>query len=370
MKYRFLIPSLPDSEIFDQHVKHIIARGWLSNWGMEVRALEEALCDLLNTEHAICVSSCSMGLLILLRALDLPENAEVLLPAYNFPAPAEAVLWNRCQLSYADIESHDLTMDPVDTLQRFTPKTQVIIPVHSLGNLANVSAFGQIAAEGDIHLIFDGASALGSLLMTKDAAGIGQATVISLHATKVLPAGEGGVILTNNPDLARTCRQLINYGFTENRTVNRYGFNGKMSELNAAFALAGLRGLDSHLRYRRELAAVYNDWLEKIPWLQSHANPNAVMQLFPVTLTPDLPVRLRGILRKVWEQHGIETRCYYHPPLHQMTAFKPSSSVSLPTTQEISARVICLPFHTNLTPDDIEDIMTQIQAIGVPDETR
>jgi dTDP-4-amino-4,6-dideoxygalactose transaminase len=366
MRYRFLYPSLPDRSVFDQHVDEILASGWLSNAGPKVQVLEEALAAELGVDHVVCVSSGSLGLLILLRALGIPRGTEVLLPAFNFPAPAEAALWNGLRLRYAEVRSDLLTLDPEDASQRCSAQTRLLMPVHALGNLADVDAFVALAEERDLLLIFDGASATGSLLLCRRVARAGEGTVVSLHATKVLPAGEGGIIMTDDGALADECRRLINFGFEVDRGVRRYGINAKMSELNAAFALAGLETLETNLQLRRELAEAYLESLVRVPWLVPHVDRAAVMQLFPVTLAPAYPASGRLALRQRWETDGIETRCYYDPPLHRMAAFQPPDPVSLPITEDLCARVICLPFHTRLTPESVADIVSRIEAAGAP----
>lgn len=366
--YRFLEPSFPDLTVFARFMQEVLESKRLSNAGPKVKELEASFCTLFEINQVICVSSASLGLLVLLRALEVPKNKEVLLPAYNFPAPAEAVLWNGLRLSYAEVHPDDLTLDPLDAARRCSSQIKVIMPVHSLGNLADVDAFRSLAEKRGLLLIFDGASALGTLISSgRKTTGIGLATVVSLHATKILPAGEGGAILTNDRSLADVCRRLVNFGFDSEGSVCRYGLNAKMSELQAAFALAGLKNLRGNMKLRLELAEAYRKGLSRIPWLSPCAAKESIMHLFPVMLSPSYPAHTREALRQQWEALGIETRSYYNLPLHLMPAFRPSRPISLPITEDVCSRVICLPFHTQLSFESIEDIINKIEAAEITD---
>ncbi|UCH95433.1 MAG: aminotransferase class I/II-fold pyridoxal phosphate-dependent enzyme [Candidatus Aminicenantes bacterium] len=365
-RYRFLEPSCPDLSIFTGYIKGIVSGGRLSNNGPMVKKLEASFKNLFEVEQAICVSSATLGLLILLRVLDITPGSEVILPSFNFPAPAEAALWNRLELSYGEIRGDDLTMDVSQLNKCLNHRSRVIMPVHSMGNLADVDAWHFFAKKHDLCLLFDGASAIGSLILPgKGKAGIGIGTVISLHATKILPAGEGGVILTNDRSLSKLCRQLINFGFDTKGSVNFYGLNAKLSELHAAFVLAGLKNLHDNLNLRVELMEVYLENLGRIPWLIPCVSSPSVPHLFPVLLNHRYPASLRESLLNQLHLQGIETRCYYNPPLHRMPAFKPALPISLPITEEVCSRIICLPFHTGLSPGSVIDMINRMETIEV-----
>jgi dTDP-4-amino-4,6-dideoxygalactose transaminase len=354
LRIPLLIPRLPSRERLHHYLDSIYETQWLSNGGPLVLQLQDRLCRLLGVQHAVATSSATIGLLVVLRALSLPKGAHIAVPSFNFPAGPQAILWDQLMPHFIDINPETLCLD-INALRELPQqKIKVIMPVHTFGYVCNISAIEEYCAEEGILSIYDGASAIGSRFDGKSVAGRGTATVISLHATKILPAGEGGLILTDDSSLAETCGNLVNFGFQGNPSPGGLGLNGKLSELSAALALAALDELDEQIAARRTRFEYYQTQFHgtsvRLPMVNPGADP--VLQLFPIILPESCnPERLTLCLA----EKGIETRRYY-APLHDTRLFRRYARESLQGTEVASARVLCIPFYSDLKPAQQDEV--------------
>ena len=255
-------PAVRDPGSVRGHVDDILASGVLTD-GPLVRQLEERAADYLGVRHCVAVGSCTAGLMLVLRAADL--MGDVLVPSFTFAATAHAVAWNGLRPVFVDIRSDTLTMSPEACERAIDDGTSAILAAHIFGTPCDVEAFGRIAKERGLRLFFDAAHAFGSRHGEQMVGGFGDAEVFSLSPTKVLVAGEGGLIATNDDLLAERCRIGRNYGNPGDYDCLFVGLNARMSEFHAAVALASFDDLEDRLTERQELAAAYRGRAEGPP---------------------------------------------------------------------------------------------------------
>jgi dTDP-4-amino-4,6-dideoxygalactose transaminase len=298
--------------------------------GPYVEQLEERMSGVLEVDHCVAVASCTTGLILLLQALD---KKTVTMPSFTFSATAHAARWNGMDITFADCDADSWLLRPEDV----EGSPDVIVGVHISGVPCDVRALEAKADNLGATLIFDAAHGAGSSIEIDGRMGplgsYGAAEVFSLTPTKVLSGPEGGIVATNDPDLAATLRRARNYGNPGSYDTLEAGLNGRMSELHAAVVLAGIDHLDNRVKHRNAVAQQYRDGLSALPGIGFQEVPTgrrSSVKDFTITVSPDFEVA-RDVVVEALKAEGIPTRPYYSPPLHRQTAYadlKTPTSVS------------------------------------------
>ena len=342
----FVRPTVPDPRAVLHEVEDILSTGLLTN-GPRVRMLEERAADYLGVRHCIAVSSCTSGLMLVLRAADL--TGEVVLPSFTFAATAHAVAWNGLRPMFADVDAETLTLSPTAAATRATAvRTSAILATHTFGTPADIDGLEELARAAGIRLFFDAAHAFGSRHASRPVGGFGDAEVFSLSPTKVLVAGEGGIIATNDDILAERCRIGRDYANPGDYDCRFVGLNARMSEFHAAVALASLEGLEERIDHRNELARTYKEALSDVPGLTFPSikeGDRSTYKDFTILIDADRFGLDAAGLGRALAAEGIETRRYYTPPVHEMRAYRTNSNHNggLPVTDRVASQVITLP---------------------------
>jgi dTDP-4-amino-4,6-dideoxygalactose transaminase len=332
-RYPFIRPELPEPERWLPYLQPAYDQRRFANGGPAATLLERRIAaDYGAGREAVLVSSGTAGLLGALLALEL-RGSRVALPSFTFAASAHAVRLAGCEPVFCEVSPLTWELEP-DALARLD--VDAVLHVRPFGLHRDLGAIEDVCAEKRIPLVVDSAAALGSA-----AGDAGTAEVFSLHATKSLGVGEGGVVLADAP-LAARIRRAINFGFDERGSVAGDGLNGKMSELPAAVGLAVLDRAPAALAARRNAAAI---WADAVGALHEPGNP--AWQTFPLLLDEgrDADAFVRALGRR-----GLQARRYYSPALHRTPAF--ASAVHLPVTDALAARMVCLPIYEDATGDD------------------
>jgi dTDP-4-amino-4,6-dideoxygalactose transaminase len=359
-------PWLPPWEEVAERFEDIWRGGRLTNGGC-VERLESEAAAYLGVRDCVAVSSCTAGLLLLARCLGL--QGEVILPSFTFFATGHALRWNGLTPVFADCEPRTFNIDPASVRRVWTRASSAIVAVHIFGCPAAVEQLQHFARRRGLRLVFDGAHAFGSRVGGVSVACWGDATVFSLAATKPLVAGEGGLIATADPDLARSLRQARNYGNDGSYDCPILGLNARMTEWQAAVALAGLPYVEEGIERRRRLAALYQQQLAEAPGLETQ-QPDRMARSCWTGLTVRLSPRAgldRELLERSLAAAGIETRRYYDPPLHRQKLYRrfyQPAREPLAATDSISSQVVSLPLHTGLEPAVVERIADHIVGLG------
>jgi dTDP-4-amino-4,6-dideoxygalactose transaminase len=356
-------PTIPDPDKVADEVLQILRSGELTN-GPHVRELESRVAERVGVRHAVAVSSCTAGLMLVLRAADL--TGDVVLPSFTFMATAHAVAWNGLHPRFADIDRDTLTLSPGGAMRAIGMRTSAILATHTFGTPCDVEALAESARQSGIRLFFDAAHALGSARHGEPVGRFGDAEVFSLTPTKPVIAGEGGIIATNDDDLAERCRLGRDYGKTEDYDVRFIGLNARMSELHAAVALASLGGLDEWLEQRNALADRYREVLSTIPGLsfpQVRPGDRSTYKDFTVLVEQELFGMEAATLAEALAAEGMQTRRYYSPPVHRTRAYKAMANGPLPVTEWAAGRVLTLPLWGGMNEDHLERVAEAIRRI-------
>ena len=360
----FVRPAVPDPDVVAGEVSKILRSGVLTN-GPYVQELETRVAEYLGVRNCVAVSSCTAGLMLVLRALDL--TGDVVLPSFTFSATAHAVAWNGLRPAFADIDPATLTLSPEAVERGIGSRTSTILATHTFGTPCDVEALAEAAHHHGLRLVFDAAHAFGSCRRGIKVGGFGDAEVFSLSVTKVLVAGEGGIIATNDDSLAERCRIGRDYGNPGDYDCRFVGLNARMSELHAAVALGSLAGLDGRLRRRSELAALYHEVLSPIPGIGFPAvaeGDSSVYKDFTILVDPEDFGLDAPQLAAALAAEGIDTRRYYVPPVHTQRAYRVSGhNGDLPVTDAAAAKVLSLPFWSGLSDDQLGRVAAAVKRI-------
>jgi dTDP-4-amino-4,6-dideoxygalactose transaminase len=361
------VPSVPPGKAVLRDIEGILESGVLTN-GPYVRELESRAADYLGVRHCIAVSSCTSGLMLVLKASEL--YGDVVVPSFTFAATAHAVVWNGLRPVFSDIDPGTLTLSAGSVLRTAGVRTSAILATHTYGTPCDVEALADAARREGVRLFFDAAHAFGSRRGGVSVGGFGDAEVFSLSPTKVLVACEGGIISTNNDLLAERCRMGRDYGNPGDYNCEFVGLNARMSEVHAAIALRSLDDLDDRIEQRNELANHYRRLLGDISGISFPFVRDADRSTYKdLTIVVD-PVEF-GLdadeLGDVLAAEGIETRRYYSPPVHEMRAYRflagGKVASQLPVTEAMAAKVLSLPLWSGMTEAQVSGVAQVLERI-------
>jgi len=348
--------GVPGAEFLDE-VRGILASKQLTN-GAYVKKFEEAAAGYLGVAHCVAVSSCTAGLLLVLKALDL--RGEVILPSFTFHATAHAVVWNGLTPVFADCDAKTFCVAPEAVRGRVSSRTAAILAVHLFGNPAAVKELDEIVAELQIPLVFDAAHAFGSNSGGKRVGGFGTAEVFSFSPTKLVVAGEGGLVATRDAGLAEKLRAARNYGDAGNYDPEVLGVNARMSEINAAMALHGLTALDARIERRNEIRRRYEGNLREIAGLRFQEvseGGRSTFKDFSVIVDEKEFGHSREWLIQRLQFENIGARKYFSPPVHRQKLYSAMwDGRPLPVTDLVSDGVVSLPIYSSLTNESVDKV--------------
>jgi dTDP-4-amino-4,6-dideoxygalactose transaminase len=362
---RLVRPSIPDREAITSDLNRIFDSGLLTN-GPYVAELEQRAADYLGVPHCIAVSSCTSGLMLVLKASGL--TGDVVLPSFTFAATAHAVAWNGLRPVFADIDERTLTLSPDAALRAVGVRTSAILATHTFGTPSRATLLMDAADLHGIKLFFDAAHAFGSRYQGMPVGRFGHAEVFSLSPTKLLIAGEGGIIATRDDVLAERCRVGRDYANPGDYDCLFVGLNARMSEIHAAIGLRSLEGLDDRIRLRNELAAAYRAELSNIAGIEFPEVPEgdrSTFKDFTILVDPDRFGGSAQELGAMLSAEGVDTRRYYAPPVHRMKAYSSNGHIpELPKTDKAASRVLTLPMSSEMTRSEIEGVVASIGRIA------
>lgn len=388
-KWKICLSDLAYGEEEEKAVVDVLRSRWLT-MGPRTAEFEKKVADLVGVEYAVCVSSCTAGLYLLLAALDIGPGDEVLVPSLTFVATSNVIVSRGATPIFCDIVSPELPLiDPQEVARNLSPATRAIFTVDYAGYPCNYDAIGNVIADFEanqsssrrknsgIHLLEDAAHGIGGALDEQRSLGnCGDAGVFSFFSNKNVAIGEGGMVITNQASIAQSMRVLRHHGVTHS-TWERHqgppmsydvvapGWNFRPNELEAALGIAQIDKLEVNQWKRHGLVRRYQARLAEIPEVTvpfAHIKTwhFPACHVFPILL-PNR--KLRDKVREALQIKGIQTSHHY-PPIHLFDYYRrkvPSAQVSLPRTEKYSERELTIPLHPNLTPEEIDWIVDEIK---------
>ena len=359
-------PTLPDFSELSERFSEVFETGLITN-GKYVKELEDKCVELFGVRNAVAVASCTSGLMLTMKALEL--SGEVIVPSFTFSATVHAILWNGLKPVFVDCDPETFNIDTNLIREKVTSKTSAILGVYIFGNPPDISKLEEISTENNLRLILDAAHAMGSKYHGRYAGNFGDAEVFSLSPTKLVPAGEGGVITTNDDELARKLRIGRDYGNPGDYNCEYVGLNARLTEFNAILAIRNLRDLEENVRKRNRLVDVYRFFLQKLPGIsfqKVEPGDRSNYKDFSILIDPDRFGLDRDALAYCLEKENVSTRKYYFPPVHAQNACRLACGdgpQDLPVTEHLSQNILSLPLYSHMSDEEAVRIAEVIQRI-------
>ncbi len=261
---KLCVPDVGEEEV--QAIREVINSKYLVQ-GSKVLEFEEMVSEYLNVKHVIAISSGTAALHLSLLALDIKRGDEVIVPDFTFPATANVVEAVGATTKFVDIDINSFCIDTKKIEEEITSKTKAIIPVQEFGQSSDMDKIIDVASRYNLKIIEDAACALGAEYKNRKVGTIGDIGCFSLHPRKAITTGEGGVVVTNNDELAGKIRSLRNHGISYNNGKVEFtlpGLNYRMTDIQGAMAIVQMKKLNNINAKRREIAKQYNELLKDI----------------------------------------------------------------------------------------------------------
>jgi dTDP-4-amino-4,6-dideoxygalactose transaminase len=374
--------TFPEIPFFDlrveeedlQAVAETLRSGWLT-MGPRTAAFEEVFAEYVGGRHAVAVSSCTAALHLAYLAAGVGPGDEVIVPPLTFAATAAAVIYCGATPVFADIlGKHDLSVDPDEVEKKITDRTKAVCGVHFAGYAAPVDRLKELCDAHGIALIEDAAHGPGATLNGKGIGTYGLAGCFSFFSNKVLSVGEGGMLVTDDDDVAEMARMRRAYGMTSSTwerhsqatttyDVTTLGWNYKLDEPRAALLISRLKRLDADIARRRELILEYRRRLSGVSGLTLPYTDESVATTsgYVMPLLLDDPERQSGFRAHLREHHGVQTSIFY-PATHEFTGYRSRfPSVSLPKTELAARTEVTIPLFAHMTDDEQDRVIAGVE---------
>lgn len=337
------------------------------------RRFEAAVEEKIGVAQAVMVQSCTAGLMLVLRALEL--KGEVILPAFTWTSTAHACIWNGLTPVFADIRPGTYTLDPEAVASSITRRTVVVMPVNVFGCPPDYEAFAELAAHNRLVLIYDSAQGLGSRYRMVDgswhwAGKFGTAEVFSLSPTKVISAMEGGLITTNNIELGEKLRQLRDYGKTiDGDDIAGLGLSARVPEINAIVAYNNFLHLEELVQRRLDLMAAYRQGLADLPGVKFQEIPaDRISSGNYCTIFIDSQEAKadRNQVYQALKDKGIQAKKYFYPALHLQQVYRELGRPyigRLPLTEAAASQGLALPMFSHMRAEQLEAVIDALRLV-------
>jgi len=350
-------PYIGDEE--KNAVLEVLDSGMLA-MGPKTAQFENEFAKMCDVKHAIAVSSGTTALHIALLANGIGPGDEVITTPFTFIASINAILYVGATPVFVDIEEETFNIDFSQVEKAITPRTKAILPIHLYGHLCDIDQLLAIAGTHNLKIIEDACQAVMANYKGKFAGSFGTGT-FSFYATKNMMSGEGGMITTNDDEVAELCRIIRNQGMKQRYYHEMLGYNFRMMDIQAAIGLEQLKRLPAFNEKRRQNAAYFNENIKSVITPRERQDYYHIWHQYTVRVNNG---RDRDEAVKQLSEAGIGTGIYYPVPNHQQKHVKKIvGDISLPVIERMSQEVISLPVHPMLSQADLEKIVAEVNKL-------
>jgi len=362
-------PTLPSLSL----IADSILQGWDSGIvtvGPTVKALEEEACRKTGVRYAVAVSSCTSGLMLVPQALSFRPGSEVIVPAFTFAATVQALLWNGLIPVFCDCLPETCTLDPDDVQRNLSSRTAAICAVSVFGLPPDIDPLLDIGRHAGIPLYLDSAQGLGATYRGQALGGWGACEVFSLSPTKVVTAVEGGLVTTNDAELAGRIRAMRDYGKDSvyGEEMLYLGLSARMSELHAAVGLWSLAQMHDLVKVRMDRIARYREVLGPLSGCRVQKLPadRTTSGNYFVLFIGDHAKRTRDEVHRLLKQMGVQTKRYFYPLVHEqafMRGHLMKLSQHLEAASKASQDGLALPLYSHMSEEDFDSVCRAVEDL-------
>ena len=338
-------------------VRETLASGQLAQ-GPRTAAFETAFAGAVGVSHAVAVSSGTAALVVALKAHGIGQGDEVITTPFSFIATATSIIACGAEPVFVDVDPFDLNLDAERVEEAIGECTRAILPAHLYGHPAPASALADLCADYDLALIEDAAQALGARHSGRAAGAFGTGS-FSLYPTKSVTSAEGGMITTDDGEIARRARQIRNHGQADRYRHELLGLNWRLSDVHAAIGLAQLGRLEEWLEARTRNAAALSGGIARLETPRVREGDTHAFNQYTVRVPAE-----RERFREHLLAAGVETAVHYPLPIHRQPVMRELGygEGSFPVAEAAAAQVVSLPVHPALSEDDVAAIITAVNA--------
>ena len=338
--------------------------------GPKVPEFERRFAEYVGRRHGIAVNSGTSGLFLCTQALGLGPGDEVITTPFTFIASVTTIMMSGARPVFVDIDPVSLNMDPARVAAATTPRTKAFLPVAVFGNPTGLDTIEEIARRRGLPVIEDSCEALGSTLGDRKVGTFGAMSVFAFYPNKQMTTGEGGMILTDDDELAHMCASLRNQGRGRGGgwlAHERLGYNYRLSDINCALGVSQLGRIEQFVEKRRRVAAMYQRRLageDRVIVPQEPAGSRMSWFVFVLRLAERYGIEDRNRLLRMMTERGIQVSNYF-PPVHLqpfMVAKYGYKGGDFPVTDAVCSRTIAVPFHNNLTEQEVDVVCGELQS--------
>jgi perosamine synthetase len=361
--------SAPDIAEVDIEAVTAVLRTDRLSLGPKLEQFERSFARYIGTSHTVAVNSGTSALHLCIRALGISAGDEVIVPSFAFIAVANVLCCERAVPVFVDIDPQTMNLDPARIEVAITPRTRAIIVVHTFGCPAALDEILKIARHRKLFVIEDACEALGGEFDERKVGSFGDAAVFGFYPNKQITSGEGGMLATNDSNVAALARKLRNQGRNESAgwfQHDEIGYNYRISELNCALGISQLERIETVLQMRGAIARQYHRHLEQVPGLHLPALdiPRRRISCFVyvIRLRESFAAAHRDRLIQEMASRGISCGRYF-APIHLQPAYRtqPHRSMALTHTESIAPRTLALPFFNRISTEQIEEVCRALE---------
>ena len=342
---------LPPIDEYITQVQRAYNNGWITNRGELVLELENKLKDYLKVPYLTATTNGTLPIQIAIKALNL--EGEIITTPFSYVATTASIVWENCKPVFVDVDPDYLTIDETKIEQAITPSTTAILATHVFGNPCNVIAIDTIAKKYNLKVIYDAAHCFGVKYLGESILNYGNVSACSFHATKLFHTGEGGCWVTKDEELQRNLFYHHNFGHSSQIDFHGLGINAKMSELQAAMGLAVLPHMETIINARKQVVDYYDNFLNfsNLQKIKIREATDWNYSYYPILFESEEALIAT---QKKLNANDIFPRRYFYPSLNRLPylLYEP-----IPISENVAARVMCLPLYVDLRQDEISKII-------------
>lgn len=345
---------LPPIDEYTAQLKRAWDSQWITNRGPLVLELEEKLKEHLEIDNIIITNNGTIPLQIALKLLG--KNGEIITTPFSYVATSAAIVWENCTPVFVDIDPEYLTIDENKIEAAITNKTTAILATHVFGNPCNIEAIETIAKKHNLKVIYDAAHCFGVNYKGKSIFTYGDISTCSFHATKLFHCGEGGAMFSNDEELIHKMFYSHNFGHNGVLDFHGLGINGKISELQAAMGLAVFPYMEHIVSHRKKIIEHYDQSFPSLQRIKLREQTEWNYSYYPLIF--DSEQELLAV-EKVLKANSIIPRRYFYPSLNKINYL---GEQSMPVSESISKRILCLPLYVGLSHNELETISSFVTS--------